>query len=230
MKTNIYRIFLFYFIIAIWTIFIGIFMLPFALISRRISIKTSYYWAVISLKIIKFFLKISYEVNGSDNIPDKSCIIASNHQSAFETILFLAYLKDPIFILKKELMFLPIIGFYCIKSGMIFIDRSKPIGAIKKLKKSLLNQSHRKIIIFPEGTRIKYNHKSKFKSGIYLIANSLKLNIVPTSHNAGKFWPKGFLGKHQGIITTSFLTKISYKTEKNNLIKSLENNIYSSIK
>ncbi|MDC0857092.1 lysophospholipid acyltransferase family protein [Rickettsiales bacterium] len=230
MKTSNLRIFLFYIAIAIWTISIGLIMLPFALLSRNTAIKTCYIWSKISLIIIKIILKITYDINGTENIPNQNCIIASNHQSAFETIFFLAYFKDPIFILKKELFYLPIIGIYCLKAGMIFIDRKKPIASIKELKTKLSDKNPRKIIIFPEGTRIKYNTKVKFKTGIYLIANSLKLNIIPTAHNAGKYWPKGFQNKKQGQVITRFLSKLSYQNDKNNLIKTLENNIYSSIK
>ena len=62
----------------------------------------------------------------------------------------------------------------------------------QKLKAKLSDKNPRKIIIFPEGTRVRYNTKSKFKTGIYLIANSLKLDIIPAAHNAEKYWPKGF--------------------------------------
>ena len=94
MQTSNFRIALFYITIAIWTIAIGLTMLPFALISKKIAIKTSYIWSKISLIIIKITLKITYEINGIKNVPSKNCIIASNHQSAFETIFFLAYFKS----------------------------------------------------------------------------------------------------------------------------------------
>jgi len=229
MNIGIIRTFLFYLCLTGWTIIIGIGMLPLAIINRDYAIYTSYIWAKYSIKLVKLILKINYRLQGEDNIPIGNCIIASNHQSAWETIFFLYYFKNPIFILKKELFYLPIIGLYCKRIGMVFIDRKKPHNAIKKLKKSFAKEDDRKIIIFPEGTRVSYMKKSAFKSGITFISKNLGLSIIPSAHNAGKFWPKGFGSKSPGTIKIKFLTPIAYFGDKNNLIKTLENNIYSSI-
>ncbi|MBL6784689.1 MAG: 1-acyl-sn-glycerol-3-phosphate acyltransferase [Rickettsiales bacterium] len=222
------RSILFYATLSLWTIFIGILMLPFAMLSKKYAVSTSYQWSKYTLFLCKHILGIDYKIDGVDKVSHESCIICSNHQSAWETIFFLYYFRNPIFILKKELFYLPIIGYYIKRLGMIFIDRDKPIESIKKIKKSIKN-NNQKIVIFPEGTRIKYKNRGKFKSGVFFIAKTLKLPIIPNAHNAGKFWPKGMFGKKSGVITSRFLDPVNNFEDKNKLIKSLENNIYSSI-
>jgi 1-acyl-sn-glycerol-3-phosphate acyltransferase len=204
-------------------------MMPISLISKKYAMYVSYIWAKYLVILIKVILKINYTVEGSDNIPKENCVIASNHQSAWETIFYLYYFKNPIFILKKELFYLPVIGFYCKRTGMVFIDRRKALESVKNLKKSFARAPNRKIIIFPEGTRVKYSNKVKFKSGVHFLSSNLKLRIIPSAHNAGKYWPKGMFNKKSGTVTIKFLSGLDQIDDKKNLIKTLENKIYSSI-
>ena len=224
------KIYIFYLLLSLNTIFIGLIFLPLAIFSRYFAIKCGYFWAYFSLKIIKYCLNIDYKINNSEIIPKKSSFIVSNHQSAYETIFYLYYFKDPIFLLKKELKYLPVIGFYCWRMGMVFIDRKKPTKAIKEISKNISLITNRKIIIFPEGTRIKYGEKRKFKNGIFSFSQKINIPITPVAHNAGKFWPKGFYNKTSGVVIFNFLDNYQKNNNKIDFIKNLEQLIFKNIK
>jgi len=119
-------------------------------------------------------------------------IIISRHQSAWETIFFAAFLEKPIFILKKELLMIPIFGWCLYLLKNISIDRSDGISSLKKIMRSCDDHisSGRTLIIFPEGTRVPYGKNVEIKKGILKILESLKLSSIVVNHNAGKFWSK----------------------------------------
>jgi len=166
------------------------------------------------------------------NLPNKPVIIASKHQSAFETFALYLHIKNSIFIHKKQLFYIPIFGQYLKKINMISIDRSEGAKSIKKIlldakKNILLGNS---IIIFPEGTRKKPGEPTKYKSGIYAIYKEASSEIVPVALNSGNFWPKHTFIKKPGKIIIKILEKIPMNLEKFELLNKIESEIESETK
>ena len=149
---------------------------------------------------------------------NSSQLIVSKHQSAWETIFLAAYTDKPIFILKKELLKIPLFGWCLYLLKNISIDRSDGVHAIKKIM-NLCNHhiaNKRTLIIFPEGTRVPYGETIKLKKGIFKIIESLKIPSLILSHDAGKYWRKDSLIIKPGVINVQTLT-LEYTKNTNDL-------------
>jgi 1-acyl-sn-glycerol-3-phosphate acyltransferase len=184
--------------------------------------------------ILRIFLNTKVIFHGLGNLKKvEKFFIASAHQSMFETFVFQAPLNFPIFILKKELLKVPLFGWYLKKIGSIEIIREKTtkenLNFFDKIKKSI-NENNRPLLIFPQGTRIKFNEIVPFKKGVGRIYDSLGLHCIPVALNSGKIWPKNSFLKYSGDIHISFLEPIKPGIEKNAFIKILEEKIYSEMK
>ena len=224
------KIFLFNFIFYFSILFFGLLLLP-ILISRKLTRKTVRIWS----KCIIFFLikvlniKIVFKNN---YLKDKEGqVIAANHQSAFDTIFFLAAFDKTIYIIKKELIFIPVYGWYAMRLGNIYIDRKKKIESIKKISRNIINlvKKDYKIVIFPEGTRQEPKKIGDIKPGVFLIQGSVKRSIFPVYIDSGETWPRNsFKIKKKNIFIKSLkpipygLTKKKFKeTLKKSFIESL---------
>jgi 1-acyl-sn-glycerol-3-phosphate acyltransferase len=153
---------------------------------------------------------ITYRVIGKEYIPVGSCIIASKHQSAWETFKLHILFGDPAIVLKKELLRIPLWGWFLGRSGSIPIDRAGGIEALKSMidtARAAAAQG-RKIVIFPQGTRIPPGQARPYKSGVAALYQDLNLPIVPMALNSGLRWPKTTLLKKPGLITIEFLPPI----------------------
>ena len=182
---------------------------------------------------LKFFLSTKIIIKGSENIVNNGkFFIASSHQSMFETFYLQTIFNSPIFILKKELLLIPVFGWYLKKIGSISIKRDKitkdNLNFFEKISK-IINYTKRPIIIFPQGTRVLPNERPPFKKGASRIYEELKITCQPVAINSGYVWPKrGFKRSHQ-IIIISILKPIASGLPKKDFIKILENNIYSEL-
>jgi 1-acyl-sn-glycerol-3-phosphate acyltransferase len=213
------KVFLFNFIFYFSILFFGLLLLP-ILISRKLTRKTVRIWS----KCIIFFLikvlniKIVFKNN---YLKDKEGqVIAANHQSAFDTIFFLAAFDKTIYIIKKELIFIPVYGWYAMRLGNIYIDRKKKIESIKKISRNIVNlvKKDYKIVIFPEGTRQGPKKIGAIKPGVFLIQDRLKRPIFPVYIDSGETWPRNsFRIKKKNIFIKSLkpipfgLTKKKFK-------------------
>ncbi len=226
------RSILFYVLLSMWTIIMGAICLPYLLIPYIYLRKPINLWILGIFKLLKFVCNITYEVIGLNNIPNHSIIVASKHQSAFETFALFYYLKNSIFIHKKQLFYIPIFGQYLKKANMISIDRSKGPAAIRKMigeTKSKL-QNGFSIIIFPEGTRKKPGETPNYKPGIFGIYNETKSHILPVAVYSGHCWPKHTFLKYSGHITIKFLSVIPPKLDRHDLLKQIEKKIETESK
>ena len=150
----------------------------------------------------------------------------------FETFYLQTVFNYPVFILKKELLFIPVFGWYLKKIGSISIKRSKVtkdnLGFFDKIQK-LSNTTNRPLIIFPQGTRIKPDERPSFKKGVSRIYEELKISCQPIAINSGYVWPKsGFKTPNKKIII-SILPLINYGIDKSEFVRILENNIYKEL-
>ena len=229
LKSLIFNIFLYFGLIAIFILAIPTLVLPdkFTLFFGRFSAR----YIVFLLKII---LNTKVMFHGLENLKkvDKF-FVASAHQSMFETFALQIPLDSPIFILKKELLKIPLFGQYLKKIGSVEIIREKTtkenLSFFDKIK-SRIEKQKRPLLIFPQGTRVKFDEQPPFKKGVGRIYESLNLPCVPVALNSGKIWPKNSFMKYSGDIHISFLEPILPGKDKNEFINEIEKKIYLEIK
>ena len=188
------------------------------------------YWAKFCLK---FFLSTKIIIKGEENIiKNKKFFIAASHQSMFETFYLQTIFNSPIFILKKELLLIPIFGWYLKKIGSISIRRNKVtkdnLNFFEDITNAILN-TERPLIIFPQGTRVLPHERPEFKKGVARIYEELKIDCQPVAINSGYVWPKKGIKKSDKTITVSILKPIQAGLLKDEFIKILENNIYTEL-
>ena len=209
------KVFFFNFIFYFSILFFGLLLLP-ILISRKLTRKTVRVWS----KCIIFFLTKVFSIKivfKNNYLKDKEGqVIAANHKSAFDTIFFLAAFDKTIYIIKKELIFIPVYGWYAMRLGNIYIDRKKKIESIKKISKNIVRliKKDYKVVIFPEGTRQAPNNIGAIKPGVFLIQERLKRPIFPVFIDSGKTWPRNSLKIEKKNILVKSLKPIPYGLKK----------------
>ena len=227
-RSYLFSIFFFLGIILISIIFIPSFFLP-----QKVVLfggKIMGHWSTFCLKI---FLSTKIIIKGKENIiTNDKFFIACSHQSMFETFFLQTIFYSPVFILKKELLKIPIFGWYLKKIGSISIDRNKTtknnLGFFDKISK-LVDRSNRPLIIFPQGTRLLPDDRSPFKKGASRIYHQLKIKCQPIAINSGNIWPKKGQLKQNLILTISILHPIEAKLDKEVFLKNLQDNIYTEL-
>ena len=160
-------------------------------------------WAIFCIWWLKITLNITTRIIGQENVNKSPCVIISNHQSTWETLAFQTIFPAHTWVLKKELLWLPVFGWSLALLKPIIINRGDKLNAIKKV---ILQGSDRlnkgiSVVVFPEGTRQPYNQLGDYQNGGAAIAKKTGYDIIPVYHNAGKIWPKGSFIKKPGVIT-----------------------------
>ena len=155
--------------------------------------------------LLRVICNIRMEVRGAENIPKEACIVLCKHQSAWETFALQTVFPPQVWVLKRELLWLPFFGWGLALTSPIAINRSDGKGAMKQLLKQGKERLDNGfcVVIFPEGTRIPYGQKGKYKIGGALLAASSGVPVVPVAHNAGRLWGRNAFSKHPGLVTMS---------------------------
>lgn len=180
-----------------------------------------------SLWLLKIICGLDYKIEGLSNIPKGPCIFASKHQSAWDTIVFQALYPDIIYVLKKELTYIPLYGQFIKKFGMIVIDRSRGRQALIDLRnqaKEVIKQG-RKIVIFPEGTRTAPGQTNAYQKGIYALYKDCHCTVIPVTLNSGIFWGRRSWIKYPGVITLKFLSPMPEGLDGGEFMEQLSNRI-----
>ena len=227
-RSLIFKIFFYLGIILVCLIF-----LPSLLLPQKIVLfggKIMGHWSKICLNI---FLSTKIIIKGKENlISEGKFFIACSHQSMFETFFLQTIFNSPVFILKKELLRIPVFGMYLKKIGSISIDRDKiskeNLGFSDKIK-SVINSSNRPIIIFPQATRMTVEDRTPFKKGVSRIYEDLQIKCQPVAINSGNIWPKSGKLKPNGILVISILKEIEPGMERKDFLNILQNNIYQEL-
>ena len=229
LKSLIFNIFLYTGLIVIFILAIPTLFLPdkFVLFFGRVCAKYIVF-------LLKKILNTKVVFHGLENLKKVNhYFVASAHQSMFETFALQIPLDSPIFILKKELLKIPLFGWYLKKIGSIDIVREtttkENLDFYDKIK-SRIEKQKRPLLIFPQGTRVKFDEQPTFKKGVGRIYNSLNLPCIPVALNTGKVWPKNSFIKNSGDIHISFLEPIMPGKDKNDFMREIEDKIYSEIK
>jgi len=227
------RNFLFSFFFFLGIIFISIIFIPSLFLPQKIVLfggKIMGYWSSFCLRT---FLSTKIIIKGKENLVKNSkFFIASSHQSMFETFFLQTIFNSPVFILKKELLKIPIFGWHLKKIGSISIKRNKVtkdnLGFFDEILK-LVSTSDRPLIIFPQGTRLLPEDRSSFKKGASRIYEELNIACQPVAINSGYTWPKKGPKKINSNLIISILKPIEPGLNKEIFLQRLENDIYSEL-
>ena len=187
-----------------------------ACLPRRPCYRLLGLWNVAILWCADAFCGITYEVHGRENIPESGpYVLMANHQSAFETILLVVLLPQPAFVLKRSLLWIPIIGWGLALTRPIVIVRSSPVRSLKRLLRQARERFARGdvVVIFPEGTRVPVGERRPYQAGGAHIATQGRVPVLPMAHNAGHVWPRGYL-KKSGKVTVRIGAPISTEASR----------------
>jgi len=231
---SILRSLLFNFFIYTGIILVFLIALPSLFLPQKITLLFGKFLGHYVIFVLRIFLNTKVEFKGIENIPKtKKYFVASAHQSMFETFALQSVLDYPVFILKKELLKIPLFGLYLKKIKSIEIVRGTTtkdnLNFFDKVANIIKNEK-RPLLIFPQGTRVKFDDRVPFKKGVGRIYEALNISCVPVALNSGKVWPKQGIIKYPGKITVSFLKPIEPGLNRDEFIRNLEMKIYDEIK
>jgi 1-acyl-sn-glycerol-3-phosphate acyltransferase len=167
------------------------------------------------------------EIRGREHIPVGPVLIASKHQSAWETIIYHLVLDDPVMVIKRELFWIPLYGWYALKWRMIGIYRKGRARALKKMVAAARAEvgRGRPIVIFPQGTRTQVGERLPYQPGIAALYRALAIPVVPVAVNSGLYWPRRGFTKRSGTIILEFLPPIEAGLPRKQFTPLLESRI-----
>jgi 1-acyl-sn-glycerol-3-phosphate acyltransferase len=197
---------LFYVVFLFWVVV----ALPTFLMPRSAMMRVATWWATSFIWLMRWVCNIKVEFRGVEKIPKGPLIVASKHQSMWETIALLRFFEAPFFAVKRELKFIPIFGLFLIKTNMIAIDRSAGGRALIKMARRAADEVRRgrQFVIFPEGTRTAPGAPPQYKSGIALIYADCGVPCLPVALNSGLFWPRRTFMRYPGTLVVEFLNPL----------------------
>ncbi len=205
-------------------------VLPTLLLPRRAIIRVTQFWAWTNLWLLRTICGITVEWRGLEKIPAGGLLVASKHQSMWETFALLPQFHDPAFILKRELMWLPFFGWYSWKAGMIPVDRgrgSQALAAMTICAREALGQN-RQIVIFPEGTRRAPGAEPRYKYGVVHLYAETGAACLPVALNSGLFWPRRSFRRYPGTILVEILDPVAPGLDKQAFSERLQQSIESA--
>lgn len=211
-------------------IVMGLVCLPLLLGARRPALEAIRLWSRWVLAGLNLTCDIQVEIRGRDNLPPGPCLIVAKHQAMLDILPPFLYLDDPAIILKRELLAIPIFGWFARKSGMIAIDRE---GASKTVREMLAAASEaisegRQVLIFPEGTRQEPGAPPAYQPGVAGLYRELGAPCVPVATNSGRFWPAHGLMRWPGVAVVEILPPIPPGLKRAEFMRRLQADIESA--
>lgn len=217
---------LFYTNIVVWQVaLVPAFLMPRAFLNRCFQL-----WALSNMWLMRVTVGTRVEFRGTENIPKGGLLVASKHQSFWETFALLPYFDDAAFVLKRELSWIPFFGWYAMKARMVPVDRGGSITAIKAMSKKAREATDegRQLIIFPEGTRRAPGAAPDYKQGVIHLYRRLGKPCLPVALNSGLFWPRRRFMRYPGTIIVEFLPPIPPGLAQKEFSERLQNAIESA--
>jgi 1-acyl-sn-glycerol-3-phosphate acyltransferase len=162
------------------------------------------------LWLLRVIIGLKFELRGQEKLPKGACLVASKHQSAWETFALIPLFRDPALLMKRELFWIPFHGWFSHKFEMIPVDRDKGPSALRAMLRETKKrvEDGREIIIFPEGTRRAPGAAPDYKTGVVLLYEALGIPCVPVALNSGVFWPRRSMMRRPGTVLVEFLDPI----------------------
>ena len=202
LRSLIYNV-LFYVLLVLWMLV----AVPTFLLPRRIFMRVAKAWARSNIWLMSLICHIKVEYRGVEKIPKGPLIVASKHQSMWETFALLQFFERPLFILKRELVWIPVFGLFLLKADMIAVDRSAGGRALIRMTRRAGEavRRGRQLIIFPEGTRTPVGALPRYKAGVGQVYVDSGVACLPVALNSGLFWPRRTFVRYPGTLVVEFL-------------------------
>ena len=197
------------------------------LLPRRAVLKMAELWGRVSVWLLRVVCGTRMELRGLENLPKGALIVAAKHQSTWETFALLKLFDDYTFIVKRELMWIPIFGWCMWKGRMIPVDRGARVQALNNMTARAKSEisGGRQLVIFPEGTRRAPGAEPRYKFGVAHLYAEIGVPCVPVALNSGLFWPRRSFRKLPGTIVAEFLPPIMPGLGKEQFLRRLEHDI-----
>jgi 1-acyl-sn-glycerol-3-phosphate acyltransferase len=185
------------------------------------------FWLALVFGGLKIICGQSYEVRGRENLPKGGALIASRHESMMETQAFWQILDDPAIILKKELAWLPVFGWFAMKLGNIVVDRGAAAKALRKMLRDARSRAEdgRQILIFPEGTRMKPGEFTELKPGVAGLYGAMNVPCIPVALDSGEYWAGRGIVRRPGKAVIQFLEPIAPGLSRDDFMRTLQSRI-----
>jgi 1-acyl-sn-glycerol-3-phosphate acyltransferase len=209
------------------TIVLMVVSFPTMIFGRRAVFSLARVWSRSSLWLMRVICRTSAQFRGVENIPKGACLVAPKHQSFWETFALILYFDDFSYVLKRELTFIPVFGWYLRRAEQIAIDRGSVQIALRQLvtKAKALFAQGRQLVIFPEGTRRAPGAPPAYRAGVAYVYEQTGVPCLPVALNAGVFWPRRHFLRFPGTILVEFLPVIAPGMERKAFLQELENRI-----
>lgn len=214
-------------VFALWTILIGTLALPILLLPRRVNMEFGRFWAQSVLVLLRLVVGLDCEVRGRERLPRGGYILALKHQSAWDALIVPIVLGDPAVVVKRELLWFPIYGWYAARSGSIGIDRKGGAGALRRMVAAArpVIAAGRPVVIFPQGTRAAPGLSLPYQPGVAALYQALGVPLVPAAVNSGLYWGRRSFLKRKGRIVLEFLDPIAPGWPRKKLMGEIERRI-----
>lgn len=222
-----FRAFIYNVVFYAWSIGLLSLAVPFYILPSRWTFYLAWFWGKGALLILRLTMGLGHQLKGLENIPEGPVIYASKHQSSWETIAFNTIIRNPHWVVKRELFYIPLFGWYMWKSGVIGLDRSAGASAMRKLLRRAKEIAEKgdPILIFPEGSRTEPGTTGNYQPGVAALYMHLKVPVVPVALNSGVFWARREFAKHAGTITVEFLEPIEPGLDRKTFMARLQDTI-----
>lgn len=221
------RSLLFQLLSNLWSWSMMFLCLPVLLLPRPWVVKVGRFWAGGLHWLLRAVCGLDHRVSGRENLPEGACIVACKHQSAWDTIAMPVIFPDPCFVLKRELMWIPLFGLYLRRAGNLAVDRSGGTVALRRMVKAArpFVAEGRKIVIYPEGTRTAPGRRVAYHPGVAALYQQLQLPVVPVALDSGLYWPRRSLLRRPGRIQVEIRPAIPPGLPRKEFMRRLESEI-----
>ncbi|NOE27660.1 1-acyl-sn-glycerol-3-phosphate acyltransferase [Ruegeria sp. HKCCD6157] len=216
------RSLIFMIVIYAWMLILGIVFLPYALFSKAGALRACKTYARSTMWLARWMVGIRCEVRGG--VPTNEVVIAAKHQSFLDIIIIFDAIPHGKFIMKRELLFTPVIGMYARRLGCIPVNRGKRGAAVTKMVKDVSKEFSEpgQLVIYPQGTRVAPGAKKPYKVGTAVLYEGLGFPCVPVATNAGVFWPRTGVMRKPGLVIVDFLDPIEPGVGRDEFLARLE--------
>ncbi len=221
------RSLLFNLVFFVLTAAMALLALPLLVVPRAALRSMMQFWARLVIRLLRLICGVRLELRGMRHIPPGAAVIAAKHQSAFDTIVWLALLPDAAYVLKKELLSIPLYGWHARKAGMIPVDRAGGSSALRGLLRAAQAAlaAGRQVVIFPEGTRTAPGQRVAYQPGVVAIAGAGAAPVIPAATDSGRIWGRRAFLKRPGVIRVSVLPALPPGLPRARLLAALESAI-----